>query len=191
MPGPVEVWRSTGTPSRSLSQAANRSALGLNFSAEIEARVTLSGCWSKAAANSARSRGFGYTSLGQGPVRILGGMWGRVGGPPHDDWRVGQQQRQHHGFGVSHHLPAQVDHRSFATPAVPGAHLCGDRACASALSQDDAQNACGVFARCFLGCCHHALRVLVGDDDDQGHHHSHRRAAGAFASSDEGGGDGR
>ena len=54
MPGPSEVCRSTGTLSRSLSQATSRSALGLIRSAETDARVTLSGCWSRAAASSAR-----------------------------------------------------------------------------------------------------------------------------------------
>ena len=54
MPGPFEPLRSTRTLSRSASQATSRSALGLIRSAVTEPPVTLSGCWSSAAASSAR-----------------------------------------------------------------------------------------------------------------------------------------
>src|SRR3954452_10598903 len=54
MPGPRELFRSTSTLSRSASQATRRSALGLIRSAVTEPRETFSGCWSRAAASSAR-----------------------------------------------------------------------------------------------------------------------------------------
>ena len=54
IPGPCEVARAAFTLSRSASQAASRSALGLIRSAVTVADLTLSGCWSSAAASRAR-----------------------------------------------------------------------------------------------------------------------------------------
>ncbi len=54
MPGPPETVRETGTDSRSDSQAAIRSAVGLSASAAISPAVT-GGCgWSNVAASSER-----------------------------------------------------------------------------------------------------------------------------------------
>ena len=54
MPGPFDVLRTTSTLSWLRIHAVSRSALGLTRSAETVAPVTLSGCWSSAAASRAR-----------------------------------------------------------------------------------------------------------------------------------------
>ena len=54
MPGPLELWRATFTLSRSVSQVASRSALGLIRSAVTDADVAVVWYWSSDEASSAR-----------------------------------------------------------------------------------------------------------------------------------------